>query len=333
MARLSSTGWPLYLAAALACGASALAARPALAQDDEGQLDAPPPPSDDVPQYVSPREVEPPPQPPDQQSFDQGLSPYGHWVNTPEYGRVWIPDGMPPDWQPYTDGQWYDTSYGWAFVSAVPWGWATYHYGRWGFGIAVGWYWVPGFVWGPAWVGWRAYPGYACWSPLPPHGFVFHGHWPGWVVMHQQHFTRPIAKFAVPRAQATPIARASSPVRGFASPRGTVGTGTGRGTTGPRWGTPNGGARGTTGARPGNRTGSNFRSNGARPTGSRSYAVRGGGGSRSWGSRPGMAFRGSGSGFRGGGFRGGGFAGGGFAGGFRGGGFHMGGGGFRGGRR
>jgi hypothetical protein len=342
MERRFPTGWPLFIVTALAVAGVALAgARPARAQDD-ADLDPPPPPSDDAARYASPREIEPPPQPPDQQTFDQDLSAYGHWVDTPEYGRVWIPDGTRPDWQPYTDGQWVDTTYGWAFVSAVPWGWATFHYGRWGYGLTLGWFWVPGFIWGPAWVGWRAYPGYACWSPMPPHGFVFHGHWPGWVVMNQQHFTRPIARFAVPRSQATSIARAASPVRGFASARAGAWTG-GRGGGGSRVGTPGGGhgssgspagGRGGGGAHSGGRTGSNIRPGTARTGNSRTWAARpgggsrswaappGGGGSRSWSARPGFAFRGNG-GIRSGGS---------FGGGFRGG-FHMGGGGFRGGRR
>jgi hypothetical protein len=48
------------------------------------------------------------------------------------------------------------------------WGWATYHYGRWGFKEDIGWYWVPGTVWAPAWVSWRKSPKHVAWAPLPP---------------------------------------------------------------------------------------------------------------------------------------------------------------------
>ena len=41
---------------------------------------------------------------------------------------------------------------------------------------------MPGFTWAAAWVGWRSSPGFACWSPLAPRGFVFHGRWPGVII-------------------------------------------------------------------------------------------------------------------------------------------------------
>jgi len=226
MPRRSPSGWAPFLAAAMvAAGIATLGAAPARAQDDN-IAPPPPPPGDDAaaPEDVPPPQTEPPARPPDQQTFEQSLSPYGHWVDTPEYGRVWIPDEG-TDWQPYTDGQWVDTDYGWTFASTVPWGWAVFHYGRWGFGPELGWFWVPGFTWAPAWVGWRSYPGFACWSPLAPRGFVFHGRWPGWVVVDRQHFTRPISRFALPRGQAGSITHAASPVRGFASTRAAGGRG------------------------------------------------------------------------------------------------------------
>ena len=49
-----------------------------------------------------------------------------------------------------------------------PFGWATYHYGRWGFSNRVGWFWVPGSRWAPAWVSWRSSNDYLAWAPLPP---------------------------------------------------------------------------------------------------------------------------------------------------------------------
>jgi hypothetical protein len=48
------------------------------------------------------------------------------------------------------------------------WGWLAYHYGRWGFDASLGWFWVPGTVWGPAWVAWRWGDAYIGWAPLPP---------------------------------------------------------------------------------------------------------------------------------------------------------------------
>ncbi|MCA1828779.1 MAG: DUF6600 domain-containing protein [Myxococcales bacterium] len=173
----------------------------------------PPPPPDEDSDVQAP----PPPQTqPTQQAFDQELAPYGHWVVTPEYGRVWVPS-VSGDWQPYSDGRWVDSPSGWTFVSYVPWGNVVFHYGRWGWGPRFGWYWVPGFQWAPAWVSWRWMNGYACWSPLAPRGYVYGRTWPGWVVVPHAHFTAPIRRWAIPHAQIGVIVRSARPVRTFPS--------------------------------------------------------------------------------------------------------------------
>jgi hypothetical protein len=102
------------------------------------------------------------------QLFYDELSPYGMWVNNPNYGYVWIPDGE-PGFSPYaTGGHWVFTDDGWTWFSDYPWGWATFHYGRWDYDDAYGWFWVPDSEWGPAWVSWRRSPGYYGWAPLRP---------------------------------------------------------------------------------------------------------------------------------------------------------------------
>ncbi|MEP7169247.1 MAG: DUF6600 domain-containing protein [Bacteroidota bacterium] len=101
------------------------------------------------------------------QVFYDQLSPYGQWVDDPQYGYVWIPAGA-AGFSPYeTAGHWVLTDYGWTWVSDYPWGWAPFHYGRWHYG-AYGWLWVPGHEWGPAWVSWRRARGYYGWAPLEP---------------------------------------------------------------------------------------------------------------------------------------------------------------------
>jgi len=100
--------------------------------------------------------------------FYDELSPYGDWVQTRDYGWAWFPRNVPPYWRPYTDGRWVDSEYGWTWVSNEPFGWATYHYGRWALDPRFGWLWVPGTVWGPAWVSWQQGDGYIGWAPLPP---------------------------------------------------------------------------------------------------------------------------------------------------------------------
>jgi len=213
---------------ALAFAGIAGAALPAPAQTPPvvSDTEPPPPPPDEeaLASQPPPTEAQPPSQALDPGAFKQQLSPYGRWVDTPEYGRVWIPNGLRSDWQPYTDGRWIYTDWGWTFVSDVPWGPVVFHYGRWGFRASLGWFWVPGFVWAPAWVSWRISDGFVCWAPFGPAGFVYGPRWPGWVVVPAPHFTHPIAREVIPLAHAREIIRSArkatsierAPVRGRA---------------------------------------------------------------------------------------------------------------------
>ena len=54
----------------------------------------------------------------------------------------------------------------WFWVSAEPWGWTPYHYGRWGWSVGLGWYWIPGNTFAPAYVSWYSYGDYVGWCPL-----------------------------------------------------------------------------------------------------------------------------------------------------------------------
>lgn len=132
----------------------------------------------DQPGYNQPNYNQPNPpgynQPGYDQPYGQGpdfyseLSPYGQWVQTPQYGQVWIPNAG-PGFQPYaTNGHWVVTEYGNTWVSDYNWGWAPFHYGRWYQDPYRGWAWVPGLDWGPAWVSWRSGGGYYGWAPLGP---------------------------------------------------------------------------------------------------------------------------------------------------------------------
>ncbi len=104
--------------------------------------------------------------------FYGALAGYGRWDIYPGYGRVFIPSGVGPGWQPYSRGYWMnDPRYGRRWVSSEPFGWATYHYGRWGRDSRLGWFWVPDTRFGPSWVDWRSSGGYDSWAPLPPIGW------------------------------------------------------------------------------------------------------------------------------------------------------------------
>jgi hypothetical protein len=102
--------------------------------------------------------------------FYEALSPYGTWSQDEGNGWVWEPsDGMrDTSWRPYAnDGHWTWTDHGWYWESESPYGWATYHYGRWGYNSHHRWSWAPDNVWGPAWVDWRQSDDYYGWAPLP----------------------------------------------------------------------------------------------------------------------------------------------------------------------
>jgi hypothetical protein len=103
------------------------------------------------------------------ETFYTQLDRYGDWRETSDYGYVWQPrQAQSRTWRPYTDGHWVYTDVGWTWVSEEPFGWATYHYGRWTRLRNIGWVWVPGDEWAPAWVSWRKSNDYVGWAPLPP---------------------------------------------------------------------------------------------------------------------------------------------------------------------
>jgi hypothetical protein len=103
-------------------------------------------------------------------TFYRKLDPYGDWMETGDYGYVFQPRqaAQSRDWRPYTNGHWVYTDAGWTWISDEKFGWATYHYGRWIRLRTVGWVWVPGEQWAPAWVSWRRGGDYVGWAPLPP---------------------------------------------------------------------------------------------------------------------------------------------------------------------
>ena len=103
------------------------------------------------------------------QTFYDELSPYGQWIDYPEYGYVWSPGDRYNDFHPYrSGGHWTWSEYGWLWVSDYEWGWAPFHYGRWVYDSWYGWLWVPDYEWGPAWVVWRGGGDHYGWAPMGP---------------------------------------------------------------------------------------------------------------------------------------------------------------------
>jgi len=82
------------------------------------------------------------------------------------------------NWRPYARGRWICSDRGWTWLSEEPFGWATYHYGRWALLRGRGWVWVPGSQWAPSWVSWRENANYIGWAPLPPETLAYRGQ--GW---------------------------------------------------------------------------------------------------------------------------------------------------------
>jgi hypothetical protein len=95
--------------------------------------------------------------------FYAPLAGFGRWADT-RFGYAFIP-AVQAGWRPYVNGRWGDNR---LWISNDPWGWATDHYGRWGFDDRIGWVWVPGTEWAPSWVAWREDDNVAGWAPIPP---------------------------------------------------------------------------------------------------------------------------------------------------------------------
>ena len=108
--------------------------------------------------------------------FYDSLASHGSWFETSDYGYVWQPAVREANWRPYSRGRWVCSDRGWTWVSEEPFGWATYHYGRWALLRGHGWIWVPGSEWAPAWVSWREHDSYIGWAPLPPETLAYRGH-------------------------------------------------------------------------------------------------------------------------------------------------------------
>lgn len=107
------------------------------------------------------------------EDFVAALEPLGEWTVHERWGRAWRPRGVDRYWRPYFHGRWAPTEAGWYWVSDEPWGWATYHFGRWFLDPISGWTWLPGRRWAPAWVSWRQGKGLLAWAPLGPDGKAF----------------------------------------------------------------------------------------------------------------------------------------------------------------
>jgi hypothetical protein len=153
------------------------------------------------------------------QSYGGDLDRNGTWGSEPAYGDVWYP-AVDATWQPYSTGEWsYVVPYGWWWVGAERWSWATHHYGRWGFASSR-WFWAPDKRWSPGWVVWATAPSYVGWCPLgfdgkPVFGLGTDQFWRGWTVTTSRSFAPnvQVSRLAIGAEHLTTVARASLTVR------------------------------------------------------------------------------------------------------------------------
>jgi hypothetical protein len=102
-------------------------------------------------------------------------------------------------YMPFANGQWHFTDAGWYFKAATPAEEVTSHYGRWSFSGSLGWVWLPGRVWSPAWVEWREDTDHVAWTPVPPQVYFKGGVLAGaeilddskYVIVEKKHFIDP----------------------------------------------------------------------------------------------------------------------------------------------
>jgi hypothetical protein len=84
---------------------------------------------------------------------ESDLDSDGQYYDVPDYGSLWRPNNVGLDWDPFSNGYWYQSPVGYTWVSAYRWGWMPYRYGRWIFVNGRGWFWEPG-----SWHGWHRIP-------------------------------------------------------------------------------------------------------------------------------------------------------------------------------
>lgn len=145
------------------------------------------------------------------------LDRHGSWRETSEYGPVWFPRGMPPEWAPYRWGRWaWVSPWGWTWIDHAAWGFAPFHYGRW---VLIGgsWAWMPGAyaakpVYAPALIVWLGQPGWSAsfssgpapvvgWFPLGPRE-IYHPYY-----RSSPHHARQVNAAHAGNASATPPPR------------------------------------------------------------------------------------------------------------------------------
>lgn len=97
------------------------------------------------------------------------LEQHGRFVTHARHGEVWVPAAVAPGWKPYPHCNWvHDQTNGWFYDDKSPWGRIVHHFGRWTQDSQLGWAWVPGDEFSPAWVLWQQQGNHVAWMARPP---------------------------------------------------------------------------------------------------------------------------------------------------------------------
>jgi hypothetical protein len=94
------------------------------------------------------------------------------WRPANELVKTMVDESPDKEYAPYNNGEWIYTDRGWYFKASTPQEDLTSHYGRWTQDPELGWVWLPGKVWSPAWVDWRENEDHVGWAPLPPGTYI-----------------------------------------------------------------------------------------------------------------------------------------------------------------
>ena len=94
------------------------------------------------------------------------------WRPANELAKDMIEESEVKEYTPYANGQWVYSDQGWYFKANTPQEDLTTHYGRWTQDENLGWVWLPGKTYSPAWVDWRQNDDYVAWAPIPPATYI-----------------------------------------------------------------------------------------------------------------------------------------------------------------
>jgi len=129
---------------------------------------------------------------------DLGWSVFFVWKPNPYMAVGVAHNAYLPGYEPYSNGQWVYSDYGWYFRAGTPHEELTHHYGRWVYADTEGWIWIPGNVWAPAWVSWEDDDDYITWTPYTPWIYNVNRYYytqinfePRYIVCDRRHFMDP----------------------------------------------------------------------------------------------------------------------------------------------